>query len=1006
MVRRTSFIFGLMGWLAIAAAGQTLSPQRLLGRYQQFIWTDQHGLPQNGVSAIVQTPDGYLWFAIAEGVVRFDGVHFTAFDTGNTPGLKSNNVQALLVDRQGVLWVGTHGGGLSRYAAGRFTNYSIAEGLSDNHIKSLYEDRAGNLWIGTDGGGLNKLGRDGRFTAYGVREGLPDSHVWTILEDAVGALWLGTDGGLVQFKEGHFTVFRMADGLPSNAVRALCLDRTGELWIGLNPGVSRLSVERQINLKPSDLPEGLRRQGFGSIYQERGGTLWFGTIGGGLYRLQAGHFDNCNSSQGLASDAIQALYEDPGGDLWVGTSGSGIIQLRAGRFGVYTTAEGLPHDMVNALQIDAAGGLWIGTQTGLSRLADGHLTTLLRPSGQPWREINGISLDRAGRLWLNSSDRAIGRHIVRWTPGQNILHDAEVENSEFRGGQMLQTRSGQLWLSQSYQGVVLWRDGQRTHYRKQDGLADDYVTNLFEDREGGVWVGTRNGVSRFADNRWRTWTSREGFAGQHILSFHQDATGAVWIGTHGYGLYRYKDGQFRVITSQQGLYDNLAFQILEDASGNLWMSGNKGIYRASLKELHECADGLRTTVSSFAYGVADGMLSRECNGGHTAGVKTPDGRLWFPTIRGVVAVDPQRINREPPRVVIEQATLDGAPLPLEQTARIRVEQERLEIQYTALSWSRPQQVRFKYQLVGLEQAWTDAGTRRTAYYPHLPPGSYVFRVIADNGEGVWNETGASFRFVVVPPFYRTGWFAGLVLLGVAGVAWLGYRLRVQQLERANAAQQEFSRRLLNAHEGERQRIAAELHDGLSQSLAIIRQRATICLQAQGDAERQQEQMEEIAEAATAVIDEVRDIIYDLRPVQLDRLGLTNSLREMLEKVGRAHGLTIEHELDDLAGRLPKESENSLYRIVQEAVNNIVRHAQARRATVQLKLQADGLRLVVADDGRGFIPDATRDWVRGSGLGLTGIHERTRLLQGQLLVESAPQQGTTLTILLPLPESPK
>jgi len=488
-----------------------------------------------------------------------------------------------------------------------------------------------------------------------------------------------------------------------------------------------------------------------------------------------------------------------------------------------------------------------------------------------------------------------------------------------------------------------------------------------------------------------------------MLSFHEDRTGTIWMGTDGNGLLRFKDGRFHAITVKDGLYDNLAFQILEDDRGNLWMSGNKGIYRASLPELNAFADGHRKTVTSFAYGALDGMLSRECNGASPGGWKTADGRLWFPTIKGLVAVNPAKLDTTPPRVLIEHVTVDGVVRPAGQPVSIRPGQERLEIQYTALSWSRPQQLRFRYQMAGLDDIWTDVGTRRTAYFQHLPPGNYIFRVMADNGEGVWNETGTQIALTVLTPFYRTWWFLGFVTIAITGVALAGYKWRVQQLERANVAQQEFSRRLINAHEGERQRIAAELHDGLSQSLAIIRQRATICLQAKDDPKRQQEQLEEIAESATAVIDEVRDIIYDLRPVQLDRLGLTNSVREMLDKVGRAHGLAIQQDLDELAGCLPKESENSLYRIVQEAVNNIVRHAHAKQARVRLKLQPGGLRLVIADDGRGFIPDATRDWVTGSGLGLTGIHERTRLLRGELLVESAPQQGTTITVFLPLPE---
>ncbi len=987
ILRTTIWILILHCLLFQAAAGQTFTPRRIFGQYQQIVWQDQHGLPQNGLSAVVQTPDGYLWLASAEGVVRFDGVRFTAFDTSNTPAIKSNNVQALLVDRTGVLWIGTHGGGLSRYEHGRFSHFGTQDGLSDSHIKCLLEDRAGNLWIGTDGGGLNMF-RAGRFTSYTTAQSLPDNHIWTLAQDVKGALWIGTNGGLSQFHSGRFTNYKT--GLTNESVRVLYIDRAGKLWAGTRGGLHQFQDGRFTNL---GVNEKLKKTDVGSLLQDRDGTLWIGTIGSGLYRLKDGKFDNCTTREGLPSDEIQAIHQDAEGAIWLGTSGGGLVQLRAGLCNVYTMEDGLPHEMVGAVYADAEGNVWTGTEQGLSRFKDGKFTNYLKPDGQPFRHVTSISADQTGNVLIGSRGQIFRFQADRIT-NYNGLPSLAIMS--FRND-----RAGNFWVGTPYEGLHRFHTGQHNTYRQLDGLANDYVNALYEDHAGNLWIGTRQGLSCWQAGKITTWTAGQGFTGQHVLSFYEDATGTLWIGTHGDGLFRFKSEKFTVITTQNGLYDNLAFQILGDDNGNLWMSGNKGIYRASLQELNNFAEGYLPTVSSYAYGVADGMISRECNGADPAGAKTPDGKLWFPTIKGVVLVDPQKISRRAPLVTIEEVRLNGVLLPTSTPIEIRPGQENLEIQYTALSWNRPHALRFKYQVAGLEPKWIEAGTRRTAYFPHLPPGQYSFHVIADNGEGVWNEVGATINFVVLAPFYRTWWFLSLSILGVAGLAFGSYKLRVNQLEHANAAQQDFSRRLINAHEGERQRIAAELHDGLSQSLAIIRQRATICLQSQDDPIRQHEQMEEIAEAATTVIDEVREIIYDLRPVQLDRLGLTNSLGEMLDKVAQTHDLSLTRNLDQLDGRLPKEAENSLYRIVQEAVNNIVRHAHATRATVELKLTADVLRLVIADDGRGFIPDGTRNWVAGSGLGLTGIHERTLLLGGQLLVESAPQQGTTITIVLPL-----
>ena len=992
---------GLLCLLVIQTTGQTLSLSKIFGRYQQFVWQDQHGLPQNGISAIVRTPDGYLWLATAEGIVRFDGVRFTTFDTTSTTAIKSNNIMSLLVDRTGALWAGTHGGGLNRYRDGRFTLFTTADGLADNHVRCLFEDRAGNIWAGTDGGGLN-LFQNGRFTTvYTTRDGLPDNHIYALAEDSSGSLWIGTNGGLAQFRGNHLKAWTVREGLAGNAVRALCADRTGDLWIGMEGGLNRLRDGRLISYGPRD---GFRSSNVKSIYQDRDGTLWFGTIGSGLCRFRDEQFEFSSIPQGLASDEIQAIFQDQEGSLWLGTSGGGLAQLRDGQFSVYTTADGLPHDMVRAVFEDRDGRIWIGTAEGLCRFSHGRITEFREQSGRSQPDAGAISQDRAGNLWINARNQTAETWTTLTASAQTPEMPDRVKVCNYRGGTMLEDRAGNIWIGSSFDGLRLIRQGQTRFYRKQDGLADDYVTALFEDRAGNIWIGTRAGLSRLSNGHLTTWTNQEGFAGTHVLSFHEDRAGQLWIGTHGDGLFRFSHGRFATISSRHGLFDNLAHQILEDDAGNLWLSGNKGIYRASLAELNEVADGRSSQVHSFAYDAADGMLSRECNGASPAGIRARDGRLWFPTIKGVVVVDPRKLSQQAPVVMIEDVTLDRVALPVGQPFEIRPGQENLEIQYTALSWNRPQQIRFKYQLVGMDQGWVEAGRRRTAYYPHLAPGEYTFRVIADNGEGVWNETGTGLRFTVIPPFYRTWWFLSLALAAGAGLILSGYKLRVRQLERATAVQKNFSRRLISAHEGERQRIAAELHDGLSQSLAIIRQRATICLQAAGDPERQQEQMQEIAEAATAVIDEVREIIYDLRPVQLDRLGLTRSIAEMLDKIARAHGLTIAQELDDLDHLFSKDAENSIYRILQESINNIIRHARASHAIVSMKIEAAALRMVIEDDGCGFIPDATRNWASGSGLGLTGILERTRLLGGETLVESAPQQGTTITIVIPLTET--
>ncbi|HMX27297.1 MAG TPA: triple tyrosine motif-containing protein, partial [Blastocatellia bacterium] len=544
----------------------------------------------------------------------------------------------------------------------------------------------------------------------------------------------------------------------------------------------------------------------------------------------------------------------------------------------------------------------------------------------------------------------------------------------------------------------------------RDGLADDEITALYESRSGTIWAGLRNGgISRFdaAAERFNSWTIKDGLPGDQIFAFYEDRQGCLWIGTSGGGLRRFKDGRFAAVTVKQGLYDNRLFQILSDSdddSGDLWMSCNRGIFRVSLHELNECAEGRRETVTSFAYGIADGMLSRECNSACPAGWKARDGRLWFPTTKGVVAIDPRRRDIPLSRVAIERVLLNRAPLPADQIVQLRPGQENLEIEYTGINWSRPQQIRFKYQLAGLSQDWVETGTRRTAYFSGLPPGDYTFRVIADNGEGVWRMEAATLRIVVLPPFYRTWWFRALAALAALSLAALGYRLRIRQLEERHAAQQAFSRRLIESQEAERKRIAAELHDGLGQNLLVIKNRALFGLLQPDDASRSAAQLTDISATVSQAIDEVRQIAANLHPYQLDRLGLTKALTAMIRKVGAAAQLDIAVSLDNVDDALDAAEQINLYRIVQEGLNNIVKHAAATQVNVQVLRTSQDLQLTLRDNGRGFVPaePGKRSAESASGgLGLTGMAERARLLGGALEIDSAPEMGTLLTLNIPL-----
>ena len=790
-----------------AQAESHLDPARPISQLRHDVWGTEEGLPQNTVPAIVQTNDGYLWLGTELGLARFDGLHFTVFDRRNTPELKSNAIYALLEDRQGALWIGTNGGGLTRFRDGKFQSYGAREGLAGSVVLCLHEDRSGVLWVGTDGGGLNRFS-EGRFTVYDTKQGLGDNAVFAIAEEPGGTLWIGTHGGLSRFSQGRFTNYTARDGLPADYVRCLHAARAGGLWIGTNGGgLGRLQDGTFTTYRKQD---GLAGNSISSLLEDDRGSLWIGTVGTGLSRFAEGRFVSFGSREGLSNEDVWSLYQDRSGSLWIGTGGGGLNRLESGRFTAYDTTEGLSSDMVLPVYEDHEGAIWMGTNGGgLNRYREGKFTRFTTKDGLADDLIFTVYEDRPGSLWVGTRK------------GLNHLENGKFKLYTTRDGlpsdKVLVSyvdRHGVLWVG-GRGGLSRFQDGRFTTYTAKDGMSTNYVLAIREDHQGALWVGTGGGgLNRLKDGRFTVFNSTQGLTNAVVWAIYEDIEGVLWVGTNGGGLNRLKDGRFTGYTTGEGMFDDAIFQILEDGAGNLWMSCNKGIFRASKRQLNDLAEGKTRAIDTVSYGVADGMRSRECNGGfQPAGWKSRDGRMWFPTMKGVVVFNPEQVGTGASAlpVIIEQALIDR------RVARPSVQAPpgsgELEFRYAAIGFHSPQKIAFKYRLDGFDRDWVDAGPRRTAYYTNTPPGSYRFRVIARDAEGHWNTTGASFQFSLAPRFYQTAWFSAMCILGVLGLAAAAHWVRVRRLhdsERLLARRVEERTAELREEIAERERVERDL----------------------------------------------------------------------------------------------------------------------------------------------------------------------------------------------------
>jgi signal transduction histidine kinase/ligand-binding sensor domain-containing protein len=981
-------------WVAPASA-QATSRHGVFGRYQQLNWDERDGLPQNTVLAIATTRDGYLWLGTYEGAARFDGVRFTLFNPSTTTGIGNSLVTALLERRDGDLWLATYGGGVSRLSGGRFTQYAARDGLSSDFANCLFEDHAGTLWIGTDGGGVSAFSQ-GRFTSYTIAQGLPSNLVRAIIDDGNGGLLVGTDRGIARIAEGRVSAFAGRADVAHADISTLARAPDGSIWVAARrSGLYRVDAHAAgagavIAFGPD---RGLPDTYVESLYADEEGRMWVGTWNAGLFRYVAGRLEGYTPADGLPGARVPAIARGVDHSLWVGTDG-GLVRFKQPRFTVYTHQDGLASDSAGSIFQSVDGSVWAETGPGLTRFVNGRFQILTANDGVPDGRVRlaASNVDGLPLVYTNSG-------LARWR------HDRFVASREVEGipwdrvTVLLEDRAGTLWLGSPDGGLFRVRDGHTTHLTTKEGLADQRVLSLFEDRQGSLWVGTlRNGVTRISNGQLTSWSTREGLAANHVKAFYQDAAGTLWIGTHGGGLSRFKDGTFATISARQGLYNDDIFQILEDDDANLWMSCNTGIWRTSLKQLNDVADGTRATVESFAYGTADGMLTSEAMGSSLAGAKLRDGSLWFPTSKGIVAIDPRRRDTDPPRVLIEEITIDREPVTIAGPVRLTPGQENLEIHYTGLNWSRPQAIKFRFRLIGLDRDWVDAGARRTAYYSHLPPGSYTFTVIADNGEGVWNASGQTLAIVVLPRLYQTLWFRAAIAASLVALVWLSWRYRTAEMRRGQAAQQAFSRQLIASEERERQRIAGELHDSLGQSLLVVRNRALLGALAQPQDGEARKQFDEIGATVAQTLEDVRTIAYNLRPHHLEQLGLTTTIRAMLEKVAESSGIGMSSDLDDIDGLFPPDQEITIYRIIQESVNNVIKHARAREAHVAVRCDEHHVAITIRDDGQGFAPAAsTAGAASGRGFGLKGIAERVQMLGGTHTIESGPGRGTTVTV---------
>jgi ligand-binding sensor domain-containing protein len=989
------FRFSVLVWpsllaLLIVSPRQThaLDPSKEIVQYSHRAWMKRDGLPQNSVLCITQTRDGYLWAGTMEGLVRFDGTAFKVYNLRNTPGLKSQYISALATTSDGALVVGSVGGGITVMRDGKFTHVAGSMKPEDAAIRCFMEDRERGLWAGTSAG-LWKidhdsvtvrlavsdslpsnvvtsiaLDRDGRMlvstkSGIAVRQGssfgayFPASsvHAWPIRlsTDASRGLWIGTaDKGL--YRVGHDSVlhFSKREGLLSEYVTALCMDRDGAVWIGTSMGgVNRLFRGLMSSFSARD---GLIGDQVHAIFEDREGNIWFGTSTGGLNRLVNSKLTTFRVGATAAQNMVWTLFEDRHGTLMAGNAERELYEMRNGRFLRSSRIRDLLPAVPAAYCEDKEGNLWIGTPKGILRERGGRTTSY------PIGSVLSLFQDSKGRMWAGTS----GGLLVR------------------RGD--------------AFRKVPLPEDGKPLS-----------ICAIAEDRNHNLWIGTMNaGALMFplpADSLipgpdgkplFVRYNRQNGLLALWVTSIHQDTEGTIWLTTYGGGLAVVEGERAVSLTTANGLPEDGLFVSLEDAYGYLWISSNNGIHRVAKSSILSWVRGEIATVPATSYHSNDGMVSDECNGGYQAsGVRTRDGRLWFPTTMGVVMADPSAlpVNTVAPLVALEKMIIDRQESSGNGDLRFPPGDGEMEFYYAALSLSSPEYVRYKVKLEGFDKEWNDAGTRRVAYYTNIPPGDYIFRVIAGNNDGVWNNEGAAVAFVLEPHFRQTIWFFAIlgicVMMLGAGIHHLYRRDRDRQLI-ASQLESKLARVQLQVLEMQLQ--PHFLFNALNGIMVLIHD----------DPEKASRMIARLSEFLRLALER-----RDLGEVTLQKELEFLDRYLQIELLRFGDRLTVEQKIDS-------ESRDALVpsMILQPLVENAIRHGVSkRRGPAAIWIEAartnGSLDIHVRDNGAGLADNGGEELKEGIGLRNT----RARLQQlygGDHKITLAGIPGGGVDVMLSIP----
>ena len=1013
-MKRHRIVLVLLLWLPVAewADATGFLPQDLALK----AWTKQQGLPDDTVTAVLQTRDGYLWVGTSGGLARFDGMRFVPIlPTARTTN-EAIRVTALCEDAAGRLWVGTQGDGLFCYSDGVLHSYQRRQGQLDGTINSIAQAGTGDLWLGTPSG-LSVLEKD-RLVRLTTKEGLANDYVSNVHIARSGTIWITTRGGMCQFKDGKIIPYPFQTDSPGRNPESLGVyeDISGNLWAFGDTYLVNLTEGKHLNqFGGGDSTSSLR---IWSLCEGRHGELWIGTSGKGLYCFTEDKFLPVSLSNGGLTSDVRALCEDREGNLWLGTYGGGLVRLQPRNVRVLDAAVGLPSQSVVCLALDRHGRALIGLERG--GLYAGTADRFDRVTGDAARSlqnlVSSVAVAPDDSVWVGTPGTGLycleNQRVVHYGTADGLGDDLILS--------LAVDPSNVVWVGTASGDLSRIAGGSLTHFGAGAGLPIQAITALLVARHGELWLGYGDGsVFRGDAGTFTAIIEPAVLGGKSIRALREDASGKIWLGTAGGRLACVLPGRY--LSWDLGLppNDQVILGILPDEDGDLWLATGKAIHHVLQADITPALTR-QTPLRTQLVFAADSAAGTPASYGWPLAAKSAEGKLWFGTAAGVVTVDPRRliVDLTPLPVLIESVTANGRALPhLAVTAagsatnhvaaaRLASDLGFLDIQFTALDLSEPEKIHFRHRLDDSDPDWVEGGSDRSVHYGHLAYGRYTFRVQAGAG-GAWNPHEAAFHFLVPAPWWHTVWaeviYGLLAVVFVAGAARLVSNRRLRHRLAVLAQQQ--------AMERERMRIAKDMHDDIGSKLTKI---SFLSERAKGELQGNEpvsQRLESIARTSRDLLQSLDEIVWAVNPHNdtLEHLAayLGHYATEYLQDTA------VECELH-LPQNLPRhplsaEARHNLFLAFEETLNNALKHGRATRIRVDMQARRGEFEIQVEDNGCGFASEGVVSLNPGVaivggqrvGNGLRNLQQRLAEVGGLCRIRSQPGQGTTVTLTMPL-----